>query len=158
VFAPTPVAPTSLARVHGRSRAERTVRALLDTVTDIRRQFIGDALSAGLPTTPGSATGGLRGGRAVYKGSGIAFRRVACVPGVLVSGFEPFTRGVTARYTLAGAAAHGTVAVLGDGRIVGRLDGRQVAYRVSSVRAARAGGAAAWQPRLPRLPRLARVR
>ncbi|HEU4977882.1 MAG TPA: alpha/beta fold hydrolase [Solirubrobacteraceae bacterium] len=155
-FAPTPVAPTSLARVRAHGRTLKTVRAVLMTVLDVSRQFIGDALAAGKRTTPGSAVGGLRSGHAVYLSTGISFRRVVYVPGVTVSGFLPFARKATARFTVSGKSVpRGRVAVLADGEVLATLGGRRVHVRPGAARAARAGASAAWSPRLPRWPALA---
>src|SRR5207247_4949244 len=60
IFAPSPVAPTRLSRLAGRSLAAKTVAALRATVSDIRRQFVGDAVAADEPTPVGAHAGGLR--------------------------------------------------------------------------------------------------
>jgi pimeloyl-ACP methyl ester carboxylesterase len=160
LFKPTPVAPTSLAQLPGRSKADRTLVALRATLNDVRRQFLGDAVAAGRATPSGSRVAGLRSGTALWTSTGISLRRVEYVPGVIVSGFSPHSTTARASFTVAGrSAAHGQVRVAGDGHVSGRLDGQKLSGRF--VRAAAAGVARAigpvWPGRLPRSPLLARL-
>jgi pimeloyl-ACP methyl ester carboxylesterase len=137
LFRPTPVAPTRLSRVPGRTKALKTVAAVSATVDDVRRQFIGDQLAAGRPPTVGAHVAGLRSGRATATRSGYSLRRVAYVPGVEVTGRVP-TEGGSATLTVAGrAAARGRLTFREDGAVSGRLDGRRVSVG-PATRAARA--------------------
>ena len=47
VIAPSPIAPTRLAKLHGRTTALKTVAAVTATVRDVRLQFLGDEIAAG---------------------------------------------------------------------------------------------------------------
>lgn len=152
-FVPTPTPPTRLRRVTGRTKATRTVNALIASMTDVRRQFIGDALAAGTGLLPGSQTGGLRGGYAQVTLAGTRFRGIEYVPGVRITGYLP-DRG-TAKFTVSGsAAARGRVTVSSSGRVRGRLGGRKVSVKAKAT-AASAGAVAADGPVGP-LPRKAR--
>ncbi|HEU0316616.1 MAG TPA: alpha/beta hydrolase, partial [Solirubrobacteraceae bacterium] len=160
LFKPTPVAPTSLARLPGRSKADRTLNALRATLNDVRRQFLGDAVAAGRATPNGSRAAGLRSGSALWTSTGIRLRRVEYVPGVIVSGFAPHSTTARASFTLAGrSAARGEVRVTGNGRVSGRLDGQAVSGRFVTAAGDRGASAAGpvWPQRLPRYPVLARV-
>lgn len=134
-FSPTPRPPTRLGRVPGRTKSTRTVNAVLATLTDVRRQFIGDALAAGTGIRIGSRTGGLRAGFAEATRTGFRFRRVQYVPDVSVTGFLP-DRG-TATFTVGGgAAARGRIRISSSGAVSGTLGGRRV--RLGGTRAAAA--------------------
>jgi pimeloyl-ACP methyl ester carboxylesterase len=76
--------------------------------------------------------GGLRGGLFRVAGDGaIALVRLSVVEGVAVTGRSRPHRRVLARLRIGGkAAAHGTLALLSDGRLTGRLGGRRVRGRV----------------------------
>jgi pimeloyl-ACP methyl ester carboxylesterase len=151
IFTPTPIAPTRLSRVAGRTQASKTVAAVAATITDVRRQFIGDAIAAGRATPSGAKVAGLRSGRAVATGTGYRLTRVEYVPGVLVSGFVPAEQH-TGTVTVSGSATdHGRLTFHADGRVTGRLGGRAV-----DLQRGRAAGARthAWRTRLPRAPRL----
>jgi pimeloyl-ACP methyl ester carboxylesterase len=157
VFAPTPVAPTRLAQVNGGSAALRTLNALRLTVSDISRQFIGDALAASRAPEPGGRVGGLRSGSATWTRGGVRFLRVEYVPGVLVSGFAPHAEGRAARFTVTGAAAaRGHVRFSGSGRVTAVLGGRRISAQLSRGVTARAG-AAPHAPRLLPHPRVVRL-
>jgi pimeloyl-ACP methyl ester carboxylesterase len=133
-FSPTPKPPTRLGRVSGRTKNTRTVNALLMTLTDIRRQFIGDALAAGTGIRVGSRTGGLRAGYASATKTGFRFRAVQYVPGVSVTGFLP-DRG-TASFTIGGKAApRGKIRITEAGRVSGTLGGRRVLARAGAATA-----------------------
>ena len=144
---PSPVAPTRLGRVPGRTRTARTLEALRATVRDVARQFTGDAVAAGRAPPPGARVAGLRSGVAVWRASGVRLAAVQYVPGVVVSGFLPHAEGASAAFTIAGAAAaRGRVTIASGGRVTGRLGGRRVSTSFAS-RAAAAGGAARNRPR-----------
>ena len=157
-FAPTPVAPTSLRRLPGRTKARKTVVAAQATVDDVLRQFAGDAIAAGRNVPPGARVAGLRSGGAVALRNGVRLRRVVYVPGVTVSGRAPIGLGST-RLTIGGrAAAHGRIVIHPTGAVTGRLGGRRV--RVPAARAAAAAAAppAPWTALLPPHPRLVGLR
>lgn len=129
LLAPTPIAPTRLSRLAGRTRALKTVAAVAATVRDVRVQFVGDELAAGQATPPGALVAGLRSGRAIATGSGYRLRNVEFVPGVVVSGLVPVKAGrATLRVTGRGAP-HGQLIFRADGSAAGRLDGRKVVSR-----------------------------
>ena len=86
LFFPTPVAPTKLSRVPGRNRTIKTVNAVAETLDDVRRHFIGDAVAAGHTPRAGSRVGGLRSGYARFTNSGILLKHIAYVPRIAVSG------------------------------------------------------------------------
>jgi len=155
-FSPTAKPPTRLSRVAGRSKATRTVNALLATLTDVRRQFIGDALAAGTGIRVGSRTGGLRAGYAEATRTGFRFRSVSYVPDVRISGFLS-DRG-TSSFTVSGrAASRGRVRVTAAGRISGTLDGKRISGSTGRAAAATRGAAGAQRPGpigpVPRAPR-----
>lgn len=132
-FSPTPVAPTSLARVPATGRAGtigRTITAAVMTARDMRRQVIGDAIEAGqLP----SRSGGLRGGRAVIRGDRIALFDVVYVPGVQVSGSLRVDGTGTQSLRVGGSrAAHGALRVTATS-ITGHLGGRVVSLRARAA-------------------------
>lgn len=144
-FSPTTRPPTRLSRVSGRTKATRTVNALLATLTDVRRQFIGDALAAGTGIRVGSRTGGLRAGFAEATRTGFRFRSVSFVPDVRISGFLA-DRG-TSRFTVSGsAAARGSVSITSSGRISGRLGGRRISGSTGRAVAASTRRALAQRP------------
>jgi pimeloyl-ACP methyl ester carboxylesterase len=139
-FPPTPVAPTSIARLRSAGRAGtvgRTITAALATTDDMRGQVIGDLLEAGqLP----SRVGGLRGGHVVMDGTVLRMRDVVYVPGVTVSGSVPLNPVGAQQLTIGGPkAAHGFITITPT-TITGRLGGHTVSL---VARAAAAGTAAA---------------
>jgi pimeloyl-ACP methyl ester carboxylesterase len=139
-FFPTPRPPTSLSQVSGSKgyprKIGRTVNALLATLTDGRRQIIGEALALGFDP---AGAGGLRGGSVRVARSSLNFHSYEYVPGVKVSG--QYRPDGTSRLTVSGkSAAHGSVTVTKGGRISGRLDGHRLSG--SLIRAA----AAAYRP------------
>jgi pimeloyl-ACP methyl ester carboxylesterase len=113
-----------------RGRLGRTVGAALDTVTDLRRQALYEAIEHGaLPARVGALRAGFAGVRA---GGALRLRGAEYVRGVRVSGWTSADGAVGLRVR-GRAALHGTIAVSADGlRISGRLGGR----RFSIVRAA----------------------
>jgi pimeloyl-ACP methyl ester carboxylesterase len=152
LFFPTPVAPTKLARVHGRSRTIKTVNAVAETLDDVRRHFIGDAVAAGRAPSAGSRVGGLRSGYARYTNSGIVLRRTSYVPGVAVSGLYRLANKSSSTLTVSGAGApHGRITLHGDGRITGRLGGHTFKLKAA---AARARAPHRWPLALPPFPAL----
>jgi hypothetical protein len=130
-FSPTPRPPTRIGRLRPTGvtgLAGRTLTALQATVTDARRQVIGEAIALGAEPR---RVGGLRSGYATVTPTGLRFTRMAYVPGVEISGFLP-DRG-TASFTIGGrSAAGGSVRVTPDGAIEGRLGGRPVQARFTA--------------------------
>jgi hypothetical protein len=154
LFFPTPVAPTRLARVSGRSRAIKTVNAVAETLDDVRRHFIGDAVAAGHTPRSGSRVGGLRSGYARFTDSGIQLRHTAYVPRVAVTGLYRLGDESSTTVRVSGAGApHGTLTFHADGRVTGRLGGKKVRLKAS---AARVRTPRKWPLRLPPFPALRR--
>jgi pimeloyl-ACP methyl ester carboxylesterase len=152
LFFPTPVAPTKLSHVHGRSRNLKAVGAMAATLDDVRRHFIGDSVAAGHAPRSGSRVGGLRGGYARYTSTGIVLRKTSYVPGLTVSGLYRLGDKSTSKLTISGRGApHGRLTLHGDGRITGRLGGRKLRIKAS---AARVPTARDWSLRLPPFPAL----
>jgi pimeloyl-ACP methyl ester carboxylesterase len=136
VIAPSPISPTRLSRLPGRTKVAKTIAAVTATVRDVKLQFLGDAIAAGRTTPAGSKVAGLRSGHATATSHGYALRRVQFVPGVTVTGSVPVGQGA-ATLTIEGRAApHGTLTMRPDGTVTGRLGGHQVS--VHAARAARA--------------------
>jgi len=155
-FAPTPKPPTRLSRVRGGSKVTRTVNALLGTLTDVRRQFIGDALAAGTGIRVGSQTGGLRAGYARVTRTGIRFRRVEYIPGVRITGFLP-DRGSASFTVSGGPAARGKVKISAGGRISGRLGGKRIGGTAARTATTRGDALAGAPGPIGPLPRRARA-
>jgi pimeloyl-ACP methyl ester carboxylesterase len=151
LISPSPIAPTRLSRVRGRTKVLKTVAAVSATVRDVRLQFLGDEIAAGRTTPVGAKVAGLRSGHATATSRGYNLRRVEFVPGVTVNGFVPAEAG-SSTLTISGRAApHGTLTMHPDGTVTGRLGGRKV-----SLRAARAARAVT-RPLPVRLPRYRRL-
>ena len=135
LFFPTPVAPTKLSHERGRNRTIKTVNAVGDTLDDVRRHFIGDAVAAGHAPRSGSRVGGLRSGFARYAGNGIVLHAVSYVGGVTVSGLYRLASKSTSTLTIGGGGApHGRITLHGNGRITGRLGGHAVHLKASIAR------------------------
>lgn len=152
-FPPTPRPPLTLAAVHpyGRvpAKAGRTVEALRLTVNDARSELVGVAIAQNaLP----SRIGGLRGGYALTRRSGLTFRRMSYVPGVQVSG--AYSLNGTSHFRVTGrSAAPGSVAVTKGGSVSGRLGGRTIHATFATTARDRAR-----QPSLAEVLRRVRVR
>lgn len=147
-FSPTPRPPLSLknvAKVKGYpATVGRTLNALFDTITDGRRQLIGEALALG--ATPAGA-GGLRGGAVRVTATGYNFHHYEYVPGLQISG--TFKDGGTSRYTITGkSAAHGTITVSKGGSVTGTLGGKRIRERLVSARSSALGRRTAVLPTL----------
>ena len=136
--APISVAARPAARLSGqrtvaslRGRLGRTVGAALDTVTDLRRQVLYEALERGrMPRRVGA----LRGGYATVENGNLRLRAARYVGGVRVSGQAPRNGDIRLRVS-GGGALRGTVTVSADMlRIRGRLGGRR--FSVTRSRAA----------------------
>ncbi len=150
VFKPTPKPPPGIASVSGRTKAQRTINAVLATLDDVRRQLIGDAIAAQRPVTSGSRTAGLRGGSALVQDSSATLRQVSYVPGVTITGSYAFRGEGTTQVRVGGArAARGQLTIDADDRVTGRLDGRSVSFD-GGASAATARGAGRWpEPSFP---------
>jgi pimeloyl-ACP methyl ester carboxylesterase len=152
LFFPTPIAQTKLSRVPGRDRAVKTVNSVAETLDDIRRHFIGDAVAAGHSPRSGSRVGGLRGGFARITKSGIVLKRIAYVPHVAVSGLYHLATNSTTTLTVTGRGApNGKLTFHGDGSVTGRLGGKRLNLHASAARAAEQRD---WPLRLPPFPKL----
>jgi hypothetical protein len=154
LFFPTPIAPTKLSRVHGRNRTVKTVDAVAETLDDVRRHFIGDAVAAGHSPHAGSRVGGLRAGYARFTSSGIRLTGTAYVPRVAVSGLYHLATTSSTTVSVAGRGTpRGRITFHADGRVTGRLGGHKLALKAS---AARVQVARRWSLRLPPFPALRR--
>jgi pimeloyl-ACP methyl ester carboxylesterase len=137
-YAPTPLPPSSLDVVKAigpKGKAGRTIAAAVATVTDARRQVVGETLALG--QIPGRV-GGLRAGTVSATSSGLRLRGYQYVPGVSVSGRIATDRSGTV--TVSGrSAVRGTLKLTAGGRRVsGTLGGRRV--RATAASAASVGG------------------
>ncbi len=151
VIPPSPIAPTRLSRVPGRTKLLKTVNAVTATVRDVKLQFLGDEIAVGQSTPVGAKVAGLRSGRAVAAGRTYNLHKVEYVPGVSVNGAVPVAAGA-ATLTISGKAApHGKLTFHPGGLVTGRLDGHKVSTHI--VRAASVVSAPA-HVELPRFPRL----
>jgi pimeloyl-ACP methyl ester carboxylesterase len=152
LFFPTPVAPTRLSRLPGRSRAIKAVNAVAETLDDVRRHFIGDAVAAGHGPRAGSRVGGLRGGFARFTNRGIVLKRTAYVSGVAVSGLYRLADKSSSTLTVSGhGAPNGRITFHGDGRVTGRLGGHKLKLKAAAARVAHKRD---WQFRLGPIPAL----
>jgi pimeloyl-ACP methyl ester carboxylesterase len=142
-FAPTPITPTSLAKVHPApgvpGRAGRTLTAVLETILDLNRQVIGATLQANEELPSGSSFGGLRGGYARLGLSQLSLHRFSFVPGIELSGNLAVREGrlQPATVQISGAqAAAGTVKLGSRTRVSGDLGGRRFDIALASVKLA----------------------
>jgi pimeloyl-ACP methyl ester carboxylesterase len=116
-----------------RGRLGRTVGAVLDTLTDLRRQVLYEALETG--AVP-ARVGALRGGFASVSSAGIRLRAARYVHGVRVAGWAPYD-GTSELHVRGGGAMRGTIWISADMQhISGRLGGRRFSI-VRSVAASR---------------------
>ena len=58
VIAPSPISPTRLSKLPGRTKATKTIAAVTATVRDVKLQFLGDEIAAGRATPVGAKVGG----------------------------------------------------------------------------------------------------
>jgi pimeloyl-ACP methyl ester carboxylesterase len=164
VLHPTPVTPTSLARIKPPAaiggRPGRTLVAVLDTLLDLNRQVIAATLQADTQLPSGASFGGLHGGYTRLTSHSAVLHDMSFVPGVRLSGTFPVRNGRlqagTIRITGPSAAA-GTVRLGASSRRVrGTLGGRSFDLSLATVKLARAGGE--WPATAPVLSRLGRDR
>lgn len=156
LFVPTPIAPAKLSRETGRTLTSKTLNAVAQTLDDVRRHFIGDAVEAGRSPRSGSRVGGLRAGYARFTKSGIRLVRTAYVPGVTVSGLYRLATGSSTTVTVSGSAApHGSITFHANGSVTGRLGRHKVKMKMKA-HGARAGIARRWRFALPPFPALRR--
>jgi pimeloyl-ACP methyl ester carboxylesterase len=134
---PTPIAPTRLSRVPGRTKALKTVAAVGASVRDIRLQFLGDEIAAGRSAPAGSRVAGLRAGAATASSRSYRLRRVEYVPGVIITGNVPIEGGRSTLTVSGTSAEHGRLTYHPDGTVTGRLNGHRVNVH-APVRAAQA--------------------
>ncbi len=160
-FAPTPITPTSVARLHAPrglpGKPGRTLVAVLDTIVDLNRQVAAAILQADEQLPSGSSFGGLHGGYARLTSSAASLRHLSFVAGVQLTGTLPVRNGrlQTATIRITGSAASpGTVTIGSGTRITGTLAGRRFDVDLATVRLSRAGEAQGW-PAYPVLPPLA---
>jgi pimeloyl-ACP methyl ester carboxylesterase len=142
LFRPTPITPTSLARVQpvaglGGNRG-RTLTAVLDTLIDLTRQVIGATLQVQQTLPSGASFGGLHGGYARLSGSEVDLHDLTFVPGVALSGTLPNKLQSITVHVGGGAAAHGTVTIAAGGRASGELGGRRFAVNIAGAQLSRA--------------------
>jgi pimeloyl-ACP methyl ester carboxylesterase len=149
---PTPVAPTRLSRVPGRSKALKAVNAVGATVRDIRLQFLGDEIAAGRAAPAGSKVAGLRSGRATATSRSYRLRHVEYVPGVLVSGSVPIEGGSSTLTVTGRSGEHGTLTYHPGGLVTGRLNG----HKITAHPVTRAASAVS-RPMRMQLPRYRRL-
>lgn len=146
-FAPTPVTPTRLSRVHPPAgfggRPGRTLVAVLDTLVDLNRQVIAATLEADAELPSGSSFGGLHGGYAKLTATKAVLRDFSFVPGVELTATFPVRNGAlqTTSIRISGTeASPGTVRVGADSvRATGTLAGRGFDVSLAKVTLSRAG-------------------
>jgi pimeloyl-ACP methyl ester carboxylesterase len=161
-FSPTPVIPTTLARVQpppGLSgRPGQTLVAVLDTIVDLNRQVIGATLQANQALPSGSSFGGLHGGYAKLTNSVVTLREFALVPGVELTATFPVKNGRLQATTvrISGASASPGAVRLGSGasRVTGTLAGRSFAVSLARVKLSSVGASEGEWPSLPALTTL----
>lgn len=166
LLAPTPVTPTSLARIappsHLGGRPGRTLIAVLDTLVDLNRQVIAATLQADAKLPSGASFGGLHGGYARISSRRAVLHDLSLVPGVQLSGSFAVSKGRLLPSTIhvGGAIAAAGEIRLGSStrRITGTLGGRSFTVKLTKVRLAEAGLGGEWPASAPLLSRLGRER
>ncbi len=145
LFSPTPITPTSIARVQSvpdvAGRAGRTLTAVLDTLIDLERQVIGATLQAQQNLPSGSSFGGLHGGYAQLSSKAVRLVRFTFVRGVQLNGTLPADDGKLHSIAVqvgGSAAAHGTVVLQPNERVTGTLDGRHFDVSIAHAQLSRA--------------------
>ncbi len=148
LFSPTPAIPTRLADLRGVRglplKAGRTLRAVVETMTDLDRQVIGATLQREQRLPSGSSFGGLAGGYARITTKAVRLHRFAFVPGVTLTAVFPIHEGEVSPGTVrvgGAAAAHGRVKIGSGERISGVLGGRRFLLTVGSLGSASAAAA-----------------
>ncbi len=139
---PTPVTPTSLARIRPPGglggRPGRTLVAVLDTLLDLNRQVIAATLQADTQLPSGASFGGLHGGWARLTPTIATLRNLSFVPGVQLSGTFPVRhkRLATSTIRISGSnASSGTVRIGATSkRVIGELGGRRFDLSLASVK------------------------
>jgi pimeloyl-ACP methyl ester carboxylesterase len=146
-FSPTPITPTSLARVRAPSgfggHPGRTLVAVLDTLVDLNRQVIAATLQADQKLPSGSSFGGLRGGYAKLSSSAAVLHDFSLVPGVQLSATFPVRDGElqTTDIRISGANASRGIVRFGSGteNVTGKLGGTGFDVNLAKVKLARVG-------------------
>jgi pimeloyl-ACP methyl ester carboxylesterase len=149
-FAPTPLTPTKLARVHPPAglggRPGQTLVAALDTLVDLNRQVIAATIQADQELPSGSSFGGLRGGYAKLTTAKAILKDFSFVPGVQLTGTFPVHDGElqAADIRISGTEASPGTVRLGatSQRITGMLGGRRFDVSLAKVRLSRVGAGA----------------
>jgi hypothetical protein len=152
VLAPTPVTPTSLARIHPPSglggRPGRTLVAVLDTLQDLNRQVIAATLQSDARLPSGASFGGLHGGFARLTAHSAQLRDLSFVPGVRLSGSFAVRRGRLLPSTMRVDGANAAPGSLRLGstskRVTGTLGGRSFDLSIAKVKLSRSSGAGEW--------------
>jgi pimeloyl-ACP methyl ester carboxylesterase len=164
-LAPTPVTPTSVARIKPPTGLGglpgRTLVAVLDTLLDLNRQVIAATLQADMQLPSGSSFGGLHGGFARLTSHSAVLEDLSFVPGVKLTGVFPVRKGRLLRSTIRVSGAHAAGGAIQIGttsrRVTGVLGGRRFSLSLSRVRLARAGaGDGEWPAAALLLSRLGR--
>ncbi len=146
-FTPTPITPTTLARIRPPStvpgRPGQTLVAVLDALVDLNRQIIGATLQANQELPSGASFGGLRGGYARLSSRAVTLHGFSFVPGVQLTGTFHIRNGAlqvsTIRISGAQAAA-GTVRTgTGIARITGTLGGAHFSVSPAKVKVSSSG-------------------
>jgi pimeloyl-ACP methyl ester carboxylesterase len=163
---PTPVTPTSLARIHPPARLGgrpgRTLVAALDTLLDLNRQVIAATLQADARLPSGASFGGLHGGFARLTAHSAQLRNLSFVPGVQLSGTFPVRKGhlLSSTIRVAGSrAAAGEIRIGAPSRhVTGTLGGHRFDLSLAKVRLSRAQAPGEWPSAAPLLAGPARER
>ena len=137
VIAPSPIAPTRLSRLPGRTKARKTVAAVTATVRDVRLQFLGDEIAAGRDDA------GRRQGRAACAPGTRPRPRAATTcaassssPASSVNGFVPSQPGTTTLTISGRSAPHGKLTFHPDGPSRARWAGARCRRRPPARRSA----------------------
>jgi pimeloyl-ACP methyl ester carboxylesterase len=146
-FAPTPLTPTRLSRVHPPAgfggRPGRTLVAVLDTLVDLNRQVIAATLEADAELPSGSSFGGLRGGYAKLTATKAILKDFSFVPGVELTATFPVRNGAlqaTSIRVSGTEASPGTVRVGANSvRATGTLADKGFNVSLAKVTLSRAG-------------------
>lgn len=137
-FPPAPLAPTRLGQLRGRDQAARTLSAVGATITDLRRELLGQLIATNAALPSGARVGGLRGGSATVTSAGVRLRRLSYVPGVQISGLlVPRASHRSARFSVSGpAASAGSVTLSPTQQVSGTLGGRHLTAQIALAAAA----------------------
>jgi pimeloyl-ACP methyl ester carboxylesterase len=146
-FAPTPVTPTTLARVQPPAgfggKPGRTLVAVLDTLLDLNRQLIAATLQANAELPSGSSFGGLHGGYAKLTSTKAILKDFALVPGVQLTATFPVRDGELQTSDIHVSGTEGAPGIVRFGgnseHVTGTLAGRRFDLDLAKVRLASVG-------------------